>query len=63
MISYLFIDYIWPEFAEVLATRPITIHEFHSTGKESLNKNVLWVHFKFIMLIHESTLYSYFPAG
>ena len=38
MNSYLFINNIWPEFAELLATRPITIHGFHSTGMDYLNK-------------------------
>ena len=37
MISYLFIN-IWPEFAELLDKPPITIHEFHSTGVDCLNK-------------------------
>ena len=32
MTSYLFINKVWPAFAELLATRPMTIHEFHSTG-------------------------------
>ena len=30
---YLFINNVWPEFAEILATRQITIHEFHLNGK------------------------------
>ena len=30
MTSYLFNNNIWPEFAELLDARPITIHEFHS---------------------------------
>ena len=40
MSSYLYKNKIWSEFAEVLATRPITIHEFHSPGMDSLNKTV-----------------------
>ena len=43
MTSYLFIDDIWPEFAELLATRPIMIHEFHSTGMDGLfEKKYIW---------------------
>ena len=36
MTSLLFITNIWPEFAELLASHPITIHEFHSTGMDYL---------------------------
>ena len=36
MTSYLFINYIWPEFNDPLATRPITIRE------NSLNWNGLF---------------------
>ena len=32
MTSYLFNNNIWPEFADLLATRPIKIHEFHLKG-------------------------------
>ena len=46
MTSYLFIDDIWPEFAELLATRPIMIHEFHSTGMDCSNNTFLKVYFK-----------------
>ena len=38
MTSYLLINNIWPESAEWLATRPITIHEFYSTWMDCLNK-------------------------
>ena len=61
MTSYLLIKNIWPEFAELLATRPITIHEFHSTGKDCLKKKKFWVNFKF-MLDDKSTLYLHFPS-
>ena len=42
--SYILIYKVWPEFAELLDTRPITIHEFHSTGMDSLNKTFLRVY-------------------
>ena len=54
MNSYLFINNIWPEFAELLATRPITIHGFHSTGMDYLNKTF----FGFIL-----NLYYYVFSG
>ena len=38
MTIYLLINNIWPEYAELLATRPITIHEFHATRTDCLNK-------------------------
>ena len=38
MTSYLFINDICPEFAELLATRPFTSYEFYSTGMDCLNK-------------------------
>ena len=60
--SYFFINKIWPEFAELLATRPITIHEFNSTEMEYLNKRFFWVNFKFILLCHKSTLNLCSPA-
>ena len=44
MTSYLFINNLWPEFAELLATHPITIHEFHSTGINCLNKTFFEVY-------------------
>ena len=53
---------LWPEFAELLATRPITSHEFHSTGKDCLKKKIFLVNFKFIMLDDKSTLYLHFPS-
>ena len=33
-----FINNIWPAFAKLLDTRPITIHKFYSTGLDCLNK-------------------------
>ena len=57
MTSYLFISKVLPEFSELLATRPIMIHEFHSTGMDCLTKTFLAVYFKFIMLCHESPKY------
>ena len=62
MTSYLIINIVWPEFAELLATRPIAIHEFHSTGIDCMKKMFFWVNLNFIMLFHKSTLYSCFPA-
>ena len=56
MTGYLFIYNQWPEFAELFATRPITIHEFHSTGMDCLNKTFFGIYFKFIMLCHKSVL-------
>ena len=50
MNSYLFINIKWPELAELLPTRPITIHEFHSTGKDCLNKTFFGVNLKFKIL-------------
>ena len=47
MTNYLFINKVWPEFAELLATRPITIHEFHSTGMDCLNKTFFGFNFNF----------------
>ena len=41
MTTYLLINDLWPEVAELLATRPITIQEFHSSGIECLNKTFL----------------------
>ena len=41
MTRFLFVNNISPEFADLLATRPITIHEFHSTGIDCLNKTIL----------------------
>ena len=58
MTGYLFINNIWPEFAELLAKRPITIHEFNSIGMDCLNNTFFGGYFKFIMLCHKSTLYS-----
>ena len=40
MTNYLVINNIWPEFAELLASRPITIFEFHSSGMDCLNKKL-----------------------
>ena len=60
MTSFLLINNIWPEFAEVFARHAITIHEFHSTG---ILIKVFWINFKFIMLSHKLTLYSYFPEA
>ena len=37
------------EFAELLATRPITIQEFHSTGMDCSNKTTFLVYLKFAM--------------
>ena len=50
MTSYLIIIKIGSEFAELFATRPITIHEFHSTGIDYLYKTFFGVYFKSIML-------------
>ena len=55
MTSYLFINNIWTEFAELLAMHPITIHEIHSTGMDYLYKTFFGVYFKYIMLRHKST--------
>ena len=52
MTSYIFVNNIWPEFAELLATRPINIHEIHSTGIDCLNKTFFEGYFKFITLCH-----------
>ena len=49
MTSYLVIINIWHEFAELLATRPITVHKFHSTGMDCLNKAFFGVNFNFLM--------------
>ena len=38
MTSYLFVNNLWLEFAELFATRPIMIHGFPSTEKDWLNK-------------------------
>ena len=38
MASYLFLNNILPEFVELLATRPITIHDFHSNVMDCLDK-------------------------
>ena len=46
-----FINNIWLEFAKLLAKRPITIHEFFSTGMDCLSKTFFWVYLKLIMLI------------
>ena len=59
MTSYLFINNIWPEFAELFATCPHTIHEFYSSGKDCLT---VWVNFKLIMLCLKSILYKCFTA-
>ena len=46
MYSYLFINNLRPEFAEVLLTRPIKIHEFHSTGEKPVGiKRFMGVNF------------------
>ena len=66
--------YIWPEFAELRATRPITIHELHPTGMDCLNKtfldlfytynviNRLYIHvfqrFRYVFIVHE--LFAWF---
>ena len=42
MTGHLFINNIWPEFAELLVTLPITIHECHSTEMDCLKKNEFW---------------------
>ena len=41
MTIYLFINNVKSKFAELLASRPITIHEFHSPGMDCLNKTFL----------------------
>ena len=43
MTSYLFFNNVRPEFDELIATHPITIHEFHSSGMNCLNKLFLGV--------------------
>ena len=43
MTNYLVSTNIWAELVELLATRPITIHEFHSTGMDRLKKLYFWV--------------------
>ena len=57
MTSNLFINNIWPEFEKLLYTRPIMIHEFHSTGMDCLNKKFFGFYFKFIKLCHKLTSY------
>ena len=42
MISYRFINIIWPEFAKLLATRLLTIHNFHSSGIDCLNEKLFF---------------------
>ena len=63
MTSYLFIWNMWPEFAKLFYTRPITIHEFYSTGMDCLIKTFFGVYFKFIMLGHKSTSINTARAG
>ena len=46
MTSYLLINNKWPEFVELLATRPITIHEM-----DLLNKTVFWFILNVIKLL------------
>ena len=53
MYSYLFINNIWPEFAKLLDTRPITIHKFYSTGLDCLNKTFFFHLFKIYNVICE----------
>ena len=60
MTRYLFINNIWSEFVELLAMRPIDVHEFYSTGMDCLNKTFFLVNLKFLILCHTSTLYSCF---
>ena len=61
-IIIFFIKNIYPEFAKLLDTRPITIHKFYSTGLDGLNETFFSIYLKFIMLCRKSTLYSCFPA-
>ena len=51
MTSYYLNNNIWPEFAELLATCPISTHKFHTTGMDCLNKTYFCVNFKFTMYI------------
>ena len=51
MTSYLFINKIWPEFAKLLPTCLITIHEFHSIRMDWLN-NMLYGKYKFTLTCH-----------
>ena len=61
-IVIFFINKIWPEFAKLLDTSPITIHKFYSTGLDGLNETFFSIYLKFIMLCRKSTLYSCFPV-
>ena len=61
-IVIFFINNIWPEFAKILDTRPITIKKFYSNGLDGLNEAFFSIYLKFIILSCKSTLYSCFPV-
>ena len=61
-IVIFFINNIWPEFAKILDTRPITIKKFYSNGLDGLNEAFFSIYLKFIILSRKSTLYSCFPV-
>ena len=58
MTSFRFINNIWPDSSKLLITRRITIHKFHLSGMDCLNKMFFLIYLKFIRLCHKLTFYS-----